>query len=107
MSPSIIPPNMKIVARSLQCDSAPINRSPEDNVVEAVEMCHGAPMLLIQWHPEAFNSDDTDGIYHRNILTYMAKAGDAYYWKQKMLLELKEQFQFEDKSSGSSGCSIS
>ncbi|CAB4375547.1 unnamed protein product [Rhizophagus irregularis] len=106
MSPSIIPPNMKIVARSLQCDGAPTNRSPEDNVIEAVEMCHGAPMLLIQWHPEAFNADDTDGIYHRNILTYMAKAGDAYYWKQKMLLELKEQFQFKYKSSRFSGRSI-
>ena len=92
MSPNIIPPNMKIAAKSSQYDAAPANRSPEDNVIEAVETCHGAPMLLIQWHPEAFNIDDIDGKYHRNILTYMAKAGDAYYWKQKVLLELKRQF---------------
>jgi hypothetical protein len=98
-SSSIIPSNMKIVAWSLQCNDAPVNRFPEDNVIEAVEMCYGAPMLFIQWHPEAFNADDPDGKYHRNILTYMAKAGDTYYYKQKMLLELKRQFQFKDKSS--------
>jgi len=92
MSPSIIPSNMKIAAKSLQCDDSPANRSPQDNVIEAVETCYGAPMLLIQWHPEAFNTDDPDGEYHRNILTYMARAGDTYYWKQKMLLELKRQF---------------
>ncbi|GBC07791.1 hypothetical protein RclHR1_00770004 [Rhizophagus clarus] len=96
---SSIPPNMKIVARSSQYENKPINRKPEDNVIEAVETCHGAPMFLIQWHPEAFNADDPDGKYHRNILIYMAKAGNAYYWKQKMLLELKNEFQLENKSS--------
>lgn len=94
MSPKIVPPNMKVVAWSIKrADKAPSNRSPEENVIEAAETCHGAPMLLIQWHPEAFNSDDTDGKYHRSILTYMAKAGDTFYRKQEMLLELKKLCQ--------------
>ncbi|GBC07790.1 hypothetical protein RclHR1_00770003 [Rhizophagus clarus] len=106
MCSSIIPSNMKIVARSSQCDKKPINREPEDNVTEAVETCYGAPMLLIQWHPEAFNSDDRDGKYHQNILIYMAKAGDTYYWKQKMHLELKNEFRLENKFSRLSSFNI-
>ncbi|RIA95225.1 hypothetical protein C1645_758008 [Glomus cerebriforme] len=94
MSSNNIPSNMKIAAwSSWRANNAPVNKSPEENVIEAAETFYGVPMLLIQWHPEAFKADEPDGEYHRNILSYMAKAGDTYYWKQKMLLELKKKYQ--------------
>ena len=77
----------------MRAENAPEDKTPEENVIEAAETCYGAPVILVQWHPEAFNSDDTDGKYHRSILAYMAKAGDTYYLKQKMLSELKKRDQ--------------
>ena len=103
MSHEVIPPNMKIAAWSImRAENAPEDKTPEENVIEAAESCHGAPIILVQWHPEAFNSDDIDAKYHRSILTYMAKAGDTYYLKQKMLSELKKRHQKTSKRSNGS-----
>lgn len=63
---------------------------PEGGAVESFESEAGAPLLGIQWHPEAYNPEDaTDSVDHLNILKYMAKAGDAYQLKQRMLKEFK------------------
>ena len=46
----------------------------------------------IQWHPEAYNEKDPprlESTKHRNVLTFMAQAGDAFSAKQKVISELK------------------
>jgi hypothetical protein len=46
--------------------------------VEAFETRHGAPMLGLQWHPEAYNPNQPEYHANRNVLNFMAGAGDAY-----------------------------
>lgn len=54
----------------------------------------GAPTLGIQWHPEAYNSDGSvNSTQHRNILRYMAKAGDAFCAKRDMLVSFVADFE--------------
>jgi hypothetical protein len=61
-------------------------KHPEEETVEAFEQVEGAPILGIQWHPEAYNRDGSlASMQQRSIITYMAKAGDAFCAKQKML----------------------
>lgn len=74
-------------------DLHPRNRngdmSPEAEV-EAFEAKNGAPVLGIQWHPEAYykNQDaDNESERHLNVIRYMAKAGDAYQAKRRMMDE--------------------
>ena len=56
MSHEIIPANMKISAWSImRAENAPEDRTPEENVIEAAESCYGAPMILVQWHPEGLH----------------------------------------------------
>jgi gamma-glutamyl-gamma-aminobutyrate hydrolase PuuD len=64
--------------------------------IEGFEAKFGAPCVGTLWHPEAYYKtryDDTDDEQtfkkQLNLITYMAKAGDAYQAKQRML----EEFQ--------------
>lgn len=57
---------------------------PQD-CVEAFESVFGAPILGIQWHLEGYDR----GTPHARILDYMAKAGDAYSAKRKMLAQFR------------------
>ena len=57
--------------------------------VEAFESRHGAPVMGIQWHPEAygtgFPASQTQA--NKRLLTWMAKAGDAYEARRDMTAE--------------------
>lgn len=62
---------------------------PQENTPEAFESIFGAPIFGIQWHPEGYTAEDKDYCdLHINLLCYMAKAGDAYQAKRRMLREL-------------------
>lgn len=66
----------------------------EVGAVEAFETVFGAPILGVQWHPEAYNPGGINGDYHLNILRWMAKAGDAYAQKRRILKQLSESEKF-------------
>ena len=82
VSDEIVPDIFTVIARSIDSED-----EAEINVIEAFETKHGAPMFGIQWHPEAYER----GSAHANILSYMAKAGDAYAARRRMLQELQNQ----------------
>ena len=66
---------------------------PEADTVEVFEQKYGAPFLGIQWHPEAYNSDGSiTSAQHQSIVTYMAKAGDAFCAKREMVDSFEVQF---------------
>ncbi len=99
--------NVRIAAACVQDNNlAPDSRQghqmqPTPNSVEAFELKHGAPTLGVLWHPEAFNQgDNADRMprLHINMLRFMAFCGDAYMAKQRMLVELKQNFHQEDSS---------
>ncbi len=61
---------------------------------EAFGSNFGAPILGVQWHPEAFYNNPNAHVsapQHLNILRYMAKAGDAFRNKRLMLKEFKSK----------------
>ncbi len=64
----------------------------ELSTVEAFETKHGAPMLGLQFHSEGYytTAPTTNDIRHMNIVRYMAKAGDAYQAKRRMLRQITE-----------------
>ena len=82
---------------------APKNRhgdimDTKENTVEAFESKFGAPVLGIQWHPEAYGADsNTKGVKdapkHRSIIQDMTRAGQAYAYKRRLLEELHTVFQ--------------
>lgn len=92
-----------IAGRSIQDDAiAPkrkksgtgVFKHPDANTVEVFEQKTGAPLLGIQWHPEAYNRDGTAiSGHHRSLLTYMAKAGDAFCAKREMLDTFEDEFE--------------
>ncbi len=95
-----IPQDLEVSAMALRDDTlAPANRGgvmyPEQTI-EAFEAKHGVPMVGIQWHPEAYFEPNVthspEYKQHLDILRYMAKAGDAYNAKQKMLREYKKEY---------------
>lgn len=99
-SSNVIPDFVEIGARTVQDDSiAPSNRQgsqmkPTDNTIEAFtnRLSGSAPFIGCQYHPEAYNRNDSSDLFpqfHHRVLLYMAKAGDAYQAKQKMLRQLK------------------
>lgn len=78
----------------------PANRNPEGNVIEGFELAHGAPLLGIVWHPEAHNPDGSAAsIFNKGLLQYMAKAGDAYAAKVRMLVSLRQDPEIEQLSA--------
>lgn len=71
---------------------------PEEDTVEAFETKWGAPIMGIEWHAEAYCRylDDKTIYYdpnHINILKYMAKAGDAYAARRRMLKEFVQKIK--------------
>jgi gamma-glutamyl-gamma-aminobutyrate hydrolase PuuD len=70
-------------------------QSTKDSVIEAFETKFGAPVIGIQWHPEAYTNNSTPCLSmdikkcHQNIIQSMAQAGDAFSKKQNVLKELK------------------
>lgn len=66
---------------------------PQEATPEAFESKFGAPILGIQWHPEGYNHGDSkwDSSPHIRLLTYMAKAGDAFAAKRVMLQEFNQR----------------
>ena len=100
VDPDTTPENIRISAKSKHTPDLSLkNRQseiyqPDENTVEAFETIHGAPNMGIQWHPEGYNRVEKrkpwDSMPHVGILTYMAKAGDAFAAKQRMLIQLKE-----------------
>jgi len=58
--------------------------SPEDGVPEAAETKNGAPILIVQWHPEAYQLQGQSKIpdvhirCHQSMVGFMGKAGRAY-----------------------------
>ncbi|WP_434041512.1 gamma-glutamyl-gamma-aminobutyrate hydrolase family protein [Sorangium cellulosum] len=68
--------------------------------VEGFETTHGAPMMGIQWHPEAYNPDDLHAEANRNILNWMAKAGDAYEARRHFAQLFEELMRAEEPPGG-------
>lgn len=64
---------------------------PTQNSIEAIES-YGAPTIGVQWHPEAYYKKETklsaDDKCHLDLIKAVAKAGDAYVAKRKMMTEL-------------------
>lgn len=93
-----IPSNVRVVAVATKGDVKETrNRhgkviESELDTVEAFETVFGAPVIGVQWHLEAYNLKDTGSEAHLNILRWMAKAGDVYAQKRKVLAELEEHF---------------
>ena len=80
------PKGVTVCARSKKDGAiAPSNMNTEDASVEAFETTDGAPVLGVQWHPEAYNSRKGGNF---NILRNMALSGDVYKIKRRMLREL-------------------
>jgi len=85
------------IAKPIEQSNQVNNRFTTDSI-EAFENRYGAPLVGIQWHPEAYyktkyanESEYLEHERHLNILKYMAKSGDAYQLKQKMLQEFKDK----------------
>lgn len=59
--------------------------------VEAFETRYGAPVLAVQWHPEAYDQgfDAAQLQANRRILTHAAQAGDAYEARRAATAEFK------------------
>lgn len=55
-----------------------------ENCVEAFETIHGAPMIGIQWHPEAFNPSDDNAAPHKGIFDALKVAGATYKNRQRL-----------------------
>lgn len=96
-----IPQFLRVVAKAVMDNNiAPLsstgNKQPmavESDTIEAFESKYGVPILGIQWHPEAYNSNDDLDMSprkHINIMKYMAQSGHAYKMKRQMLREFEE-----------------
>lgn len=94
VNPKSLPMNVAISAHSATDERITLkNRrgdwmEPTEDSVEAFEMMFGAPVVGIQWHPEAYEDSNPSG----RLLKAMAKAGDAYYAKTLMLKEFKKHY---------------
>ncbi|MBB3228529.1 gamma-glutamyl-gamma-aminobutyrate hydrolase PuuD [Luteibacter sp. Sphag1AF] len=60
--------------------------------VEAFESSHGAPVMGIQWHPEAYDRGFSSVEHQANgrLLNWMAKAGDAYEARREMTADFSK-----------------
>lgn len=95
---------LQVSARAVENEDISLNNrhgnkmAPEEETVEAFETKWGAPTMGIQWHPEAYcRYLIGKKVYyhpkHKNILEYMAKAGDAYSARRRMLQEFAQKIQ--------------
>lgn len=99
---STCPNGLIISALSLQDDHiAPISAhtkermKPQSDSVEAAESQYGAPVIGVQWHPEAFSSMNGEEMYpdhQKHILYYMAQAGRTYLARTKLNAEFNAKY---------------
>ena len=61
----------------------------EEHEVEAFETTTSAPMLGVQWHPEAFAAGGQGSRAQKKLFSYMRDAGEAFKKKQVLLHALK------------------
>jgi gamma-glutamyl-gamma-aminobutyrate hydrolase PuuD len=64
---------------------------PEEEIIEAFSSFYGAPVIGIGWHPEASNKTDDSQMFpqfNHALIRKMAKAGQAYHYKRRVLREL-------------------
>ena len=95
------PENIEISARAIKDPEITIKTrqgikmEPEENITEAFTTIYGAPVMGIQWHPEAYNwnCSANNDLFNHKILTFMAQSGKAYQAKQVLLEELKDKFK--------------
>jgi gamma-glutamyl-gamma-aminobutyrate hydrolase PuuD len=99
-----VSPLLDVAARSLAdpelspnmtCDGVTRALVPEE-CIEAFESKFGAPILGLQWHPEAYTSNSSEEHEPQRqvaILNYMIEAGKAFELKRKLVKELQGVFQ--------------
>lgn len=89
-NPEKVPYRLIVSARSVRDNGlAPENaQDADENTVEAFESEFGAPVVGVQWHPEAYNSGEVDATKHLGILKTMAEAGRTFVRKKAVLREL-------------------
>lgn len=98
---------LQVSARALENEDISLNNRqgevmvPDEETVEAFETKSGAPTLGIQWHEEAYcrykkGNKICYHAKHRNILEYMAKAGDAYAARRRMLKEFNSKHKIKN-----------
>jgi gamma-glutamyl-gamma-aminobutyrate hydrolase PuuD len=92
--PKFIPESLEVSAWSV-ADAEIQPKSIEyldSDTIEAFESKHGAPILGIQWHPEAYDLPTDEKYYplqHQGIIRYMAKAGDTYLSRCRVVQQIK------------------
>lgn len=100
---------LSVADTSLSC----LNRQqrmmePEENTVEAFESAYGAPLIGVQWHPEAYTIN-TPNIYfpeqQRSLLKYMVAAGQAYIIKRAVLDDISQRVRLFDNNRRRAICS--
>lgn len=102
---STLPATFQISALAKQDDElAPLSAhsktkekmKPTEDAVEAFESIHGAPILGVQWHPEAYTNTADETQYPKNqqhLLHYMAKAGETFKNRQLLNAEFNEHYE--------------
>ncbi|MBB6246499.1 gamma-glutamyl-gamma-aminobutyrate hydrolase family protein [Rhodanobacter sp. A1T4] len=88
-------PLLKVSARGSTALDPPYLKKTGDyhqQSVEAFESRHGAPVMGIQWHPEAYGHGfpPTQTQANQRLLNWMAKAGDAYEARREMTQEFSK-----------------
>lgn len=97
VNPRYVPDNVRVSAYSrAHPDVHFLTRQgtvsePAEGTVEAFETIHGAPVIGLQWHPEGCKRDKTSYRPSRRAIISMAKAGDVYYAKRRMLEEFAKR----------------
>lgn len=99
--------NIRVSARSVVSDSIEVlsrqgNIMEPEIAVEAFENKHGAPILGIQWHPEAFDPNNEDGKEQCKIFSYLKTAGETYLNRRKLNEDFKQNCHtfFENRQEG-------
>lgn len=88
---STSPKTVEISGTSIQLKSIERNNRhgnrmcPEKDVIEGFETKFGAPVIGIQFHPEAYSRNNR---FCNRLIRFMSEAGEAYYHKRRMLEEL-------------------
>ncbi len=85
-------PGMVISAYAVADDKL-VKQNKLAETVEAFETAYGAPVLGLQWHPEAYFSTITKAKYfpqqHNALLRYMSQAGVTYTSRCRLVNEFK------------------
>jgi gamma-glutamyl-gamma-aminobutyrate hydrolase PuuD len=98
---SSTPKMLEVVATTKQDNAIAANNrqgslmKPTKGSVEAFETKFGAPMIGVQWHPEAYNPKDPASLaptQHIQLLQFMMEAGRAYQRRREVVKELNARF---------------